>query len=629
MMAELLLVATGVSAWLAVYNLAVFAVRRQPLSLWVGLWSTVSMVYQYARHEQLALPDGVPVDRLWDWLCFASALALVPLIFLAVQELSGASLPRYSRRGAGLGFVGLLALHSVSLLFIGEGEGWYRDWSGQVVRFTNVGPLYVPVLTLLSVGALIPALRMVLRSQSLRRGEKAAWLGATVLYQGLGGNDVMLFSGVTHWAFPSLPGQSLFEFGVVGMAVAFSLRTALRAELSQQQLESQVRQRTLELERALVDARVAANVKAAFLASMSHEVRTPLNGILGLTQLLLDDDLTPRVRDRLELVLRSGTTLKGLVDDVLDFAKLDAHRLKLVSNVFSPSQVLGDVVALYEGTASSRGLRLSVEAQRLPARVEGDEQRLRQVLANLVNNAVKFTNHGGVRVGAQVERLAEQNRCVLRISVVDSGPGISPEDQARLFQPFSQVGVSVDAPGRGGTGLGLAISRELTQLMGGEVSCQSVVGEGSTFSLALPLLVTAWDEPVAVRPPERPNRYRARVLVAEDNPVNRLVADGLLRSLGIEATLVDDGQFAVDALHAGTFELVLMDLQMPRLDGLEATRRLRSEGVSTPIVALTAYASDDDRARCLEAGMTDYLTKPLRKKDLDLLLSRYVARVAA
>jgi signal transduction histidine kinase len=622
-MAELLLVATGISAWLAVYNLVVFTIRRQRLSLWVGLWSLVSVVYQAGRHFELAgRTEWLP---LLDQACFASALCLILLVALIVQEMTQSrDFPWLIKVLSAVLLAGWV-LSLGSNLILADSLDSYVTSAGRTVVFTRVGPLYAPLLTGATLGALWFVVAMVRRSTSLSRREKGVWLFALGGYQLLGGNDVLLFSGVNRLLFPSLPGQTTFEFAAVALAVALSLRMARRSEFSQQELESLVLDRTQQLQGALSEARKAVEAKAAFLASMSHEVRTPLNGIIGLTQLMLDESLPPALEERLGLVLRSGQTLKALVDDVLDFSKLDARGLTISRGTFDPLATLQDVVALYEGNARSKGLRLSLEHHNVPAHVVGDEQRVRQIVSNLVNNAVKFTEHGGVTLTARATRETDQ-RAQLTISVADTGRGVSEADQARLFKPFSQVGVAMNAPGQGGTGLGLVISRELAQLMGGAITLTSAVGAGSTFTLGLAVDVSAWEAPpAALKASPSHARYEARVLVAEDNPINRLVTEGLLKSLGLEPTLVVDGAEAVRAASGGQFALVFMDCQMPQLDGFEATRQLRAVGYATPIIALTAFASNADRERCLASGMNDYLTKPLRRTDLDVVLARFLA----
>lgn len=609
----LIAAASGVSAWLAVYNLVVFAVRRQRLSLWVMLWSAASLAYQGARFGQLTAETDVR-RALMDQLCFATAVVLIPLLSLAIGELTGVK-RRATRWIIAVSGVALV-LHATTDLFIGRTPSSFQSFTGKAVLFTQVGPLYAPLLIPLSLGALAVGIGMVRASTSLTRREKLMWLGAMVAYQLVGGNDVLLFSGLQHWLLPGSPAHTLFEFGAVGMALALSLRTAHRSETSQQQLESLVHERTAALERALEEARRAAQAKSAFLASMSHEVRTPLNGIIGLTEMSLDE-AGPALREKLELVLRSGRQLKVMVDDVLDFARLDARRLVLAPVVFRPASTCEDVVALFDANARSRGLTLTLEARGLPEHVEADEVRLRQILSNLVANAVKFTERGGVTVVVTLEEGP-----ALRVAVRDTGPGISPEDQARLFQPFTQVGVAMNSPGLGGTGLGLAISRQLAELMSGAISLESRVGEGSTFVLTLPVKLATAPTPAPEHAQHR--RFQGRVLVAEDNPVNRLVAAGLLKTFGVSPVLVEDGEAAREAGAKGAWDLVLMDCQMPRLDGFEATKRLRAEGVVAPIVALTAFASDEDRAKCLACGMNDYLTKPLRRAELGALLERYL-----
>lgn len=623
-MGDLLLVASGISAWLAVYNFVVFAMRRERLTLWVALWSTVSFVYQFARHSQVQDGGTTQLAQV-ESICFVSAVILIPLIFLMIRELTQSTLFPWAEHAFATWLVVALGLHATTQLFVLHTVAEYVNFEGVAVRYLEVGPLYLPSFLVVSLGSLLMGVLMVARSTVLSRREKAVWLGSMLVYQGLGANDLLLFSQVTRSLLPAAPGQSLFEFGVIGMAVALSLRTARRAEISAQQLEQLVERRTSQLEHALTEARAAVAARAAFLASMSHEVRTPLNGIIGLTELLLDDRGLPQAtQERLALVLRSGRTLKALVDDVLDFARLDARGLTLSPAVFSPAAALEDVVALFDGTARARGLELGLQkSASLPALVYADEQRLRQIVSNLVNNAVKFTDHGCVRVHSRAETI-DSDHTRLVVEVVDTGRGITPEDQARLFRPFSQVGVAMNSPGQGGTGLGLAISRELAQLMGGAITLVSTPGAGSTFTLTIPCEVRSAADHPRLAATQPMHRYQARVLVAEDNPVNRLVTEGLLKSLGLQVVLAVDGREAVVAASNDHFDLIFMDCQMPYVDGFEATRQLRLAGARQPIIALTAYASADDRDACLKSGMTDYLTKPLRRADLDLMLARHL-----
>jgi len=627
-MAEILLITSGLSAYLAIYNGLAWLMRRgQRLSLWLALWSGLSFVYQLARYRQERFGQAGALYLL-DWLCFAIAAGLIPLIFTTIRELAASrDFPRAPRLlGGGLAVV--LGLHATTRLFITDQVETYLDLSGGLAAYSRVGPLYVPVLSGASLLAAVLLVRIVRRSREFSPGERRLWVGAILLYEVLGSNDLLLFSGLSQRLLPSAPKQPLFEFGVVGLAMALSLRLARRAEATQAQLEELVDRRTRELEAALAEARSAVESKATFLSSVSHEVRTPLNGIIGLTELMLDDPLPELARQRLELVRRSGKTLKALVDDVLDYSRLDANRLQLASEEFSLRETLLDVVHLYEGMAQQKGLTLSAELKGLPGRVKGDELRLKQVTANLVSNAVKFTVAGGVRLLARTRPRDEEGRVVLQVEVHDTGPGMTLEEQACLFKPFSQVGVSMTHPGAGGAGLGLAISRELLTLMGGEVEVRSAPGQGTVFSFLVPLEVRSWATPPPVAAPSPPRRFQGQVLVAEDNPVNRLVAEGMFRSVGLEATLVVDGAQAVAAVRGGAFGVVFMDCQMPELDGLEATRRLRASGCTVPIVALTAFASAEDRARCLEAGMSDYLTKPLRRPELCAVLERYLLAAA-
>ncbi|MBL8938105.1 MAG: response regulator [Archangium sp.] len=368
------------------------------------------------------------------------------------------------------------------------------------------------------------------------------------------------------------------------------------------------------LNQAREAAEAANREKSRFLAKVSHEIRTPLNGVLGTTELAMLDEVSLVTRERLATIHRSGGTLLALINDLLDHARVESGRFELQSAPFLPAQVVGEIVDLNRARAQAKGLTLSAELE-VPAslRLLGDAVRLKQVLGNLVTNAIKFTPAGSIVV--RVEGQAEGTHHRLRLSVRDTGPGIDAADQSRLFLPFSQLSVDTS-----GTGLGLAISRQLVEAMNGRLLLSSEVGKGSTFTLELLLAQT--DLSPQHTPVSTEWRFSGRALVVDDNSINIGVASGLLSKLGLEVMTAGNGAEALEVLARDHFDLVLMDLQMPVLDGLSATRAVRARGDATPIVALTANAMQEDLQACLDAGMTDCLTKPLRLPRLIELLLR-------
>jgi signal transduction histidine kinase len=376
---------------------------------------------------------------------------------------------------------------------------------------------------------------------------------------------------------------------------------------------------------ALALAERQSAVKSQFLATMSHEMRTPLHGMLGTLRLLRGAPAGADPGPQLDLVERAGEHLLGLINDVLDFSRLEAGRLEIQSVPFDMTAVLREAIELNTATAASKGLGLHLTSELPDQRwVQGDPARVRQVLINLIGNAVKFTEHGGVDVTATVtgDRL--------RIAVRDTGIGISADDATRIFDPFQQADGSFSRR-FAGTGLGLTISRELARAMGGDLSCDSTPGEGSVFTFEVP-----WqpcDVPAAVVAPAAAPvqaKLTGRVLLADDNPVNVLVAKGMLQRLGLEITVVTDGAQAVASYVADVPAIVLMDCHMPQMDGFEATRRIREEEAARgwpriPIVAVTANAFRDDRERSLAAGMDDHLAKPFRLEDLRARIAPFLA----
>ncbi|HET9424457.1 MAG TPA: PAS domain S-box protein [Gemmatimonadaceae bacterium] len=365
-------------------------------------------------------------------------------------------------------------------------------------------------------------------------------------------------------------------------------------------------------------AEQADAAKSAFLANMSHEIRTPMTGILGTADLILDGDLTPEQRRSVELIVASGETLLTIINDILDLSKIEAGQLALEDIPLDLHDVLHDTVTLMSAGARAKGIDLVLEIdERVPRTVRGDPTRLKQVLNNLVSNAIKFTASGRVTVSA-TKAAREGDVATVRFAVRDTGIGIAPEAVDRIFEPFRQADVSTTR-NYGGTGLGLSISRRLVEMMGGTLGVESALGSGSEFHFTIGLhLLTDPAQAAPARPAAPAKRRDLHVLIAEDNPVNQEVAATMLRRRGHRVDIVGNGREAVDAVARDRFDVVLMDLQMPILDGLGAVAAIRAneKGKRVPIIALTANAASGEREKCLAAGMDDYVAKPFRAVDL-------------
>jgi signal transduction histidine kinase/CheY-like chemotaxis protein len=403
------------------------------------------------------------------------------------------------------------------------------------------------------------------------------------------------------------------------------------ATVAEREVKNITLNKSLEEARAArKEAEDAARAKSSFLAMMSHEIRTPLNGVLGVADILAGTKLSEAQQEYVNLIRTSGNTLLALINDILDFSKIESGHLDLESMPIGLRPFLKETLALQVHAAQAKGVALESSVQdAVPEFIMGDACRLRQILINLVGNALKFTKSGSVRVDVEMENSEADPSIVFRVR--DTGMGIAPDILPRLFKPFAQADSSTTRQ-YGGTGLGLSICRLLVELMGGAIKAESVPGQGSTFAFSIPCVVCHSPPILAAdltksAPTERIKREHLKVLIVEDNPINQRVAKLFLDRLGCQGDCVSSGEGCLEKLAQQPYDIILMDVQMPGLNGHETTREIRnrsSNGQAQPwIIALTASAQDEDSSKCREAGMDDFLTKPLRLEALSDALERF------
>jgi signal transduction histidine kinase len=419
---------------------------------------------------------------------------------------------------------------------------------------------------------------------------------------------------------------------VIARDITERLQNEAELEQHRQHLEDLVARRTDELRTAKAAAEAANIAKSAFLANMSHEIRTPLNAITGMAHLIRRSGITREQADKLDKLEAAGSHLLEIINTILDISKIEAGKFTLEEIDVRVESLFANIMSMLQTRADEKQLQLIAAPATLPCRVLGDPTRLQQCLLNFATNALKFTERGFVRLAMQT--LADEPETVLlRFEVSDSGIGIAPETLRRLFNAFEQADNSTTRK-YGGTGLGLAITRRLAQMMGGDAGAESTEGEGSTFWFTVRLRKAA-DLPVANRRDDSDAENRLRqlhggrsVLVVEDEPINREIITLILEEAGLEVTVAEDGQAALEQMARSRFDLVLMDMQMPRMDGLEATRRIRKlpVGSALPIIAMTANAFVEDKASCFAAGMDDFVAKPVRPEALYPVILRWLER---
>lgn len=387
----------------------------------------------------------------------------------------------------------------------------------------------------------------------------------------------------------------------------------------------------LELNKAKEKAEKMSQSKGEFLANMSHEIRTPMNGVIGTLQLLEDTELSNEQKEFVEIAHRSADALLAILNDILDLSKIEAGKLSFESLVFDIKQVVNDIVILHSLKAEQQGVSLVQHAdEKLPNFLMGDPMRIRQVIVNLVSNALKFTKHGEVKISIDVVN-KDIDSVDLRVTVADTGIGIPQAAQDTLFDAFTQADGSTTRK-YGGTGLGLAIVSQLVDMMGGSLGMESIEGKGSSFWFTANLQVTA-AVPYAVVATIDGNedlKLDAKILMVEDNPINQMVAQKMLEKIGLKATIANNGIEALQCLDQQSFDLVLMDCQMPEMDGFDATREIRKLDIKAldqkhlPVVAMTANVMSGDRERCLEVGMDDYIGKPVQRDQLASVLRKWL-----
>jgi PAS domain S-box-containing protein len=467
------------------------------------------------------------------------------------------------------------------------------------------------------INSYLPALKRAVetkKSQSLERTRPASMGGQTII------NIIPLLN----------KGGEIRQ--ILGTTYDITERKKMEEELrkARDDLELRVQERTAELQNSLEAANESVKAKAAFLANMSHELRTPMNAVIGFSSLLLDDDLTQEHREYIEAIRKGGEAQLAIIDDILDYSRAERDKVELEHQPFSLKRLIDESLEMVSTQASKRGLNLSHTINYgTPDTIIGDHGRLRQILVNLLSNSVKFTDKGDVSLSVS-SKVIKGNEYQISFLVKDTGIGIPQDKMNQLFQPFTQLERTLSRK-RDGVGLGLAITKNLVELMGGKIWADSIPGQGTTFHVMIPaetihgkqLDFGRMDSGIASE--SFPGLKPMRILVAEDNPSNQRVLVEMLKRLGYRADAVADGREVIQALERQDYDLVLMDIKMPEMDGITATqviRKLQPEN-GPKIIAITAFTLGGDREKCLEAGMDDYIAKPVQIGELVEVLKKF------
>jgi signal transduction histidine kinase/ActR/RegA family two-component response regulator len=573
-----------------------------------GTLASIAIVAAFA----IAVGLEAPSTQLWAWLGFMLAV-------LGYRLWLGAAFNRKEPPQAQFPRWGFRYIVGTTLTALGWGTSvWLLP---SFARNTTLGVVHVLMLAGVTTGAA----RLLL---PMRKGS-VAYLFAVMVplalrflaYGDVPGIMVGLCAIVFMWY---MTGATLRYHRTLSDALVMRFeRETLAAELHAQNVQREMRE--VELREAHERAEAASRAKADFLATISHEIRTPMNGVLGMLRIVRDTTLAPDQREYLKTATDSAETLLLLLNDVLDFSKIEAGRLELQAGPFAPANTAGAVADLMHARARDKGLQFELQVgDNIPSAVISDSNRLRQILINLIGNAIKFTDRGRVELNVTCPERTDTT-AVMHFTVTDTGIGIDSAALERLFKPFTQADNSMSRR-YGGTGLGLAISVRLAQAMGGLLQVKSTLNQGTTFRLILPCKL-----PETVAPGQREDsrfvtpQLRGRVLVVEDDAVNRQVLELFLRKMGVAPKFAVDGEGAIKIAASETFDVVLMDCQLPGIDGLETTRRIRRKlegGRPLKIIALTANTGRNIRDSCLAAGMDDFLTKPVRLEYLVDVLKR-------